>query len=966
MRKYSLLNSRWRLSLFAVLLVLSLFSARSVYAREADVTIFSITQQDLNGDDRPDLTTINCRFATDHDRLYIVDTGHNMRASTNWRDATDFTDDVWLYDINADGSIQLIVVYKIEEGHTTAYVYDDRDGDGQVKFERIGTFVRILESPYWTGRIISNSNWFLPDGRLNLNVHMQLDGPIPTLDRAPLYYIRDYMKHDGVADVEFEEVAGSDGIARYALRRLIAPSPADWEFERAWLWSNEGYDPTSLSEQAFFPFLPIPISPQDPRYVNLRYFDLPPNISVDWLKGKIFAVKLDGYPIGYGYHFNDNDSIVKGKVNDVSFESPQAYYDLANDHDGFADLHIRFFTRPPNDPRMWYLPNTDDIPWQSISYDWNLFNPEALRWDFKIGVAGNQEINSVVHFPDFAVRTVPFKELPYWVTNHEWKLTTFVAREGDGYESAEGIYEWQTDTGDDPEMKPERALEARDATFGYMLGVTDHPPTEYFQTTRLGFRAERHFAGSIRPYLYFSPLDHKLHLQGAEDGIWTIDDTHLIRYDNLNDDAYLDRWSYFENSRLKREFYWAGTYLIYAGENGVWLKRAKVPPSLFETVPPRNHEEWLAQRQMLNTDPPDFAPEDFKAMLKQFPGLDWQLEGAAIRDFRLEGKGFRFVLELQPGFRVTGNGGPDLDDLSSGTYVVNYQNSFIIEPVSPAKPLVALLPVALTQWQLNSLPIKIWNDGLEDLPLATLELWATSPNGTTSIVADQTVELLAQKSSTVQVMWAPPSSGGWVLTPKIRQSDGRLTSGNPVSIMVAGSANENPFNAVFASASPRRLPVILLGLIILASLTALVFWRSEWGQPLTKIGEDDAKHINPKRNEIKNRCPNCEAQEKQSKAGFNRSGSQRHQCGQCKRVYTPNPKFNGYPAETRMLAIRMYMDGKGFNAIGRALKVSPQTVVRWVKQYIANSSAAPAPRSQSIAELDKSYSFMDYELKSTS
>ena len=45
------------------------------------------------------------------------------------------------------------------------------------------------------------------------------------------------------------------------------------------------------------------------------------------------------------------------------------------------------------------------------------------------------------------------------------------------------------------------------------------------------------------------------------------------------------------------------------------------------------------------------------------------------------------------------------------------------------------------------------------------------------------------------------------------------------------------------------------------------------------------------------------------KAGFNHSGSQRYKCGECKRAYTPAAKEKGYAKETRMLALRMYVEG---------------------------------------------------------
>jgi hypothetical protein len=809
----------------AALLVSLLFSTRPVHADETGITIYGVSQQDLNGDGRPDLTLIDCAFATDHDVIHVVDQGGDMRAVTDWQQATDFNNDVWLYDIGADGTIQLIVVYRLEEGHATARVYDDRDGDGQVSYELEGTYVAIRESPYSTARIISDSTWFLPDGRVNLNMRIELDGPIPTFDRAPQIYIQDWLKHDGLIDAEFEEVADSDGIARYALKRLLTSSPADWGFERTGLYSNEGRFPTGLHERAFFPFLPIPIDSQDPRHVNLRYFDLPPNVMVDWLNAAVLAIGLDGYPIGHGYHFNDSHYIVKGEVNDVAFESPQAYYDLANNHDAFAELHIRFFARPPGDMTMFSLEGMEAVPWQSISYDWNLFNPGTLRWDFKVGLGGNHTTDSVVRFRDFAVRTVPFEQLPHWITEREWKLATFLAREGAGYESSEGLYEWQADTGDDPEAKDNRAVEAREASFKYMLGVSTTPPDPYFTTAHAGFRAERHFASPIQPYLYFSPLDRKLHLRGAEAGIWNIDDQAMIRYANLDGDAYLDQWQYLEKGQLRRQLYVAKDYLVYAGENQVALKQVSPAPSLFERLPPRTHEEWLALGQQLKTNQPGFAPDNFKAMMAQFDGPVWRVVRARLDGFRPVGDGFRFVLRLQRNFAATGLGGPDLDGLRPAAYVVTYQEgSFNIVPLSLPALSASLIAPQLTQLEPGALQVALRNDGQEDLALATLEVWAAPPQGPATIVTTRTVSLLAQTTVTPTLQWAPPSAGQWALTSRIRRPDGQVDVFKPAQVIVLPPKPAAPGVMITISSSPQTLLLSVVGLITFAAIAALVFW----------------------------------------------------------------------------------------------------------------------------------------------
>ena len=106
------------------------------------------------------------------------------------------------------------------------------------------------------------------------------------------------------------------------------------------------------------------------------------------------------------------------------------------------------------------------------------------------------------------------------------------------------------------------------------------------------------------------------------------------------------------------------------------------------------------------------------------------------------------------------------------------------------------------------------------------------------------------------------------------------------------------------------------------------------------------------------KCPNCKATKRQVKNGLNPSGSQKYLCNECQTVYTPEPKLNGYPKETKLLAVRLYVEGNSYHAIARILKVNPQSVVNWVTQYTASLPAAPVPGKPKIAELDELYTFI--------
>ena len=93
------------------------------------------------------------------------------------------------------------------------------------------------------------------------------------------------------------------------------------------------------------------------------------------------------------------------------------------------------------------------------------------------------------------------------------------------------------------------------------------------------------------------------------------------------------------------------------------------------------------------------------------------------------------------------------------------------------------------------------------------------------------------------------------------------------------------------------------------------------------------------------------------KNGRNKSGSQKYLCRECGAVYTPEPKEIGYSAETRLLAIRMYVEGSSYRSIGRILKVNPQSVVNWVSAYTAKLPNAPMPEKVRNAELDELFTF---------
>lgn len=109
-------------------------------------------------------------------------------------------------------------------------------------------------------------------------------------------------------------------------------------------------------------------------------------------------------------------------------------------------------------------------------------------------------------------------------------------------------------------------------------------------------------------------------------------------------------------------------------------------------------------------------------------------------------------------------------------------------------------------------------------------------------------------------------------------------------------------------------------------------------------------------------CPYCGSSVRQTKAGWTTCGSQRYHCHACQRLYSPFPKEQGYPKETRQRAIHLYLEGNGLRGIARLLGVNPQSVSNWVNAYQAKlqeqTPKLPIPEKVETVEMDELYTFL--------
>jgi transposase len=79
----------------------------------------------------------------------------------------------------------------------------------------------------------------------------------------------------------------------------------------------------------------------------------------------------------------------------------------------------------------------------------------------------------------------------------------------------------------------------------------------------------------------------------------------------------------------------------------------------------------------------------------------------------------------------------------------------------------------------------------------------------------------------------------------------------------------------------------------------------------------------------------------------------------CGKKYTPEPQEQGYSAEFRLQAVKMYVDGLNLRRVARQLGVSPQSVANWVNAHAAHLPAPPVPEEVQVVEMDELHTFIE-------
>lgn len=848
---------------------------RAQGASSGGLQVYGLSQEDTNNDGLPDLTIIDCTIETPGDRVLVFDGAGNMRTSDRWEEATDFADDTWVFDIGGNGGrerAKLVIVFSRDGGDTLAHIYDGSTTDGVVAYQANGSGFRVTQPAHPAMIIRARGDWTRPatgpgqpDGGLNYNLVWQYDGPAASREYAPIYPYAFVL--DGDADMEGATGDDNgDGIPEYSWYTLTAAVPRSERIPRSSISVNTAsHRPDAPTRIVFWPLLNRPDNPQ-----GRNYYATPLFLGVDWQAGLIASFGFLGYPIEEGYHVNSLSEMVRGEVNTLSFENPMAYYDLAEDRDGRPELFIRVAYTPPDDEYFLTGGPTRD-PMEMVQISWNQKNHPELRWDYKVDVAGRNAISQTVRVGEMQVEQIPHDRLPAWAVSQPWGLATLVAYEtGDGYLSSEGIYDWSTlegvqsyggiyagstvsgvesYTSSNAHPIPHSEQIQRD----YLGGVSAESPVRLYNSMLAGFRGE--YADVDGPvWLYFSPVDARLHLVGASHGIYNAGNNRRVEYENLDRDAYIDSWRVYRGDEEMAGLRRSSRFLVYNEIDRIVLVETSVPQEGFRAQPPVDHREWADLGDRLSSAGRDLAPDDLAGMLEQFSGATSTLTGARLRDYRPAGDGFRFVLDLQEGYTVSGDVLP-VHSLEPGAYVVHYEDGFTVRPWTPPA-ISAEIPLStFVAGETSAIPVVVRNAGLQDVANATVELWATAPSGESSLVASRTTALEGETDVTLQFVWAPSSPGEWALAPRVIEPAGSKSPADsksagpsilldavaqhegsglePRQVLVAARAGAVPAAVLEATVSPLALAFSTIALAACALLAGWTVWK-QWGATIKR------------------------------------------------------------------------------------------------------------------------------------
>jgi hypothetical protein len=732
---------------------------------------------------------VGCACYSPDDLLTVVRTRGNLPVSEQLDQDSDFDDALWLFDVGRRGSYQLAVQFRRIDGQLTADVWQDQDGDRSIAVERRDGTLQVTEPGYPSIRAVALDGYWQRDGRLAPNFDLTIDDRTIASFSAEVF--EDAMRNDGHPDVSIVVRGPRGGDPRsYDWRNVYTPMPESSGILRTTLMVREqGLEPSfppvfpwyflgawygTAADPANATLSKIPlVGTNIPPYGMVKPYNQSfPPIQVDWSLGRIKVIGelVTSRGSDVNWFTYSLRRVEPGLTTDPNFESPFSYYDLAGDQDGIPELQVRAARMSPDDPFTEEPQYWAGRPYQFIRYSWDQTNSE--QWSYKLGLLGQQQIDTTVAFPEFTLRTIPYDQFPTWVTEHRWDVATFVAAEKKVW-TTEGIYDGDF------------SRQIRD----YYYTGANPESGNLDDLIESGMRQDYSLHFEDQPWLIFNPVDRQLHLLDAQGGLWKIDDRRQLRYLNLGRGEAFDGWQLWEDDGIKAQLYRVPGGLIYSNDTVTLYRQVDIPTEVFRTLPPTTTEEWKTLGNRLMASQRSFAPADLRAMFDQFGGKATQVVGGPLRDFRDTPTGVRFAVDADThrdlrsiGKLIGARPDPGFQLLSLGRDGWSVERGTVALPV----PVIAVATARALAGTVARVTVE--NPGTMDLTDAVMDIEATSPEGDVALIAaDEPIAADGRGHVTLDVPWAPTGQGSWTIEARVYRDVINEWSGER-PLLVTGSA----------------------------------------------------------------------------------------------------------------------------------------------------------------------------------
>jgi hypothetical protein len=599
--------------IFSILIGLFLILPFSQHAGALNTSIQEIQYQDIDNDLKPDLITIVADFSQiggdKKGNLLILDKGNGTIESRDWSKKYDIKNETWIFDLNSNGSAELIIDFLEKDGIQKALIYDDTDGNKKVDYSISNKTVIILEkNPRVTVKCRDGDGWFI-SGKPNYNLDLNIDS--------------DWNFFGSNADFLLKQ-NNVNGINDVLIRYYDVDHDGNPEIE---------YNDKNL--EGDFNAIIVDVKDNITSKNNFLLFPLLDTvIDVDWKISKISTIHHiiptrqmeNGYFIYLNKRFQQNET-------PYGWENPFAFYDLADDNDEQAELIVRMLD--PSKYENEFDEQSGKRYYTNIRYTWEQSN---FGW-YRICFYGHNEYSNIVHYPFGNLKHVDYENVPTWVVEKKWNGKIFAHNENGKWSGGEGLYEsW---------IYPYALLNSYFNNRSIQL--PDYVPN------RIGDREEYDFDSVGQVKLYFSPIDRRLHLYGAKKGILILNTsqkvinewediskkrvqiTEKIEYYDLNGDGYLDCWVKLANGNPENFLIHFDKIIIYSDKYNLKVKEVEVEYSIFETKPPANNEEWNLLNRQLGVYDKYIGPDDFQKMYSQFEGEEITAPGMTIQNSKMFG-----------------------------------------------------------------------------------------------------------------------------------------------------------------------------------------------------------------------------------------------------------------------------------------------------------------------------------------